>query len=80
MPILKDTRTGETFRVQKCKYCDHEPALVYPWDKMAQRIDDSSYKCGPCSKGDLENRIVKVTPNSERAKEIIVEENSQVQR
>lgn len=41
MAILKDAKTGETFKVKKCKYCGQEPALVYPWDNMAQRIDDT---------------------------------------
>jgi hypothetical protein len=79
MAILKDAKTGETFKVQKCKYYGHEPALVYPWDNMAQRIDDGSLKCRPCCIRDLEDRIIRVTPKSERACEIL-EENRLVQR
>jgi hypothetical protein len=35
-PTLKDLDTGETYEIEICKYCDDKPALIYPWDQMAE--------------------------------------------
>jgi hypothetical protein len=79
-PTLKDLDTGETYEIEICKYCDDKPALIYPWDQMAERQPDGSVKCGNCVRRDIADRIVRVTPNSLGAKEIIAEEDRKVKR
>jgi hypothetical protein len=39
----------------------------------AIRMPDGSYKCEPCQIEEIQDRIVKVTPNSESAKRILAE-------
>jgi hypothetical protein len=46
----------------------------------AIRMPDGSYKCELCQIEEIQNRIVKQTPNSTRAKEIIVERNLKQQK
>jgi hypothetical protein len=36
-------------------------------------LTDQGWKCGNCIERELQDRIVRVTPNSDRAKEIIAE-------
>jgi hypothetical protein len=42
----------------------------------AIRMPDGSFKCETCQIEELKDRIVRVTPNSDRAKEIIAERES----
>jgi uncharacterized protein with ATP-grasp and redox domains len=39
----------------------------------AIRMPDGSYKCEPCQIEEIQNKIVRVTPNSESAKRILAE-------
>jgi uncharacterized protein with ATP-grasp and redox domains len=39
-------------------------------------MPDGSYKCEPCQIEEIQNKIVKVTPNSESAKRILAERAS----
>jgi hypothetical protein len=72
--LLKDNK-GNAFRIETCKYCTDykgQPKPILPEDMpSAIRMPDGSYKCEPCQIEEIQNRIVKVTPNSIRAKEII---------
>jgi hypothetical protein len=81
--ILKDNK-GNAFRIETCKYCTDykgQPEPILPEDmSRAIRMPDGSYKCEPCQIEEIENRIVKVTPNSIRAKEIIKERKLKVQK
>jgi hypothetical protein len=74
--ILKDNK-GNTYRIQTCKYCiDYkgEPKPIPPEDMWgAKKMPDGSYKCLTCQTEEIQDRIIKVTPNSDRAKEIIAE-------
>jgi formate dehydrogenase assembly factor FdhD len=78
MAILKDTKTGERFRIQLCKYCtDYEerPKPIMPDDLLARREKDGSYKCGLCVREEIETAIVKANPNSAKSQEIIKRRN-----
>jgi hypothetical protein len=74
--ILKDNK-GNTYRIETCKYClDYkgQPKPILPEDiSRAIRMPDGSYKCEPYQIEEIQNRIVKVTPNSESAKQILAE-------
>jgi hypothetical protein len=74
--LLKDNK-GNTLRVETCKYCNDfrgKPKLILPEDlPRAIRMPDGSYKCEPCQIEEIQNKIVKVTPNSPSAKQIITE-------
>jgi hypothetical protein len=74
--ILKDNK-GNTCRIETCKYCTDykgQPKPILPEDmSRAIRMPDGSYKCEPCLIEEIQNKIVKVTPNSERAKQILAE-------
>jgi hypothetical protein len=71
--ILKDNKGG-MFRIETCKYCTDykgQPKPILPEDMpSAIRMPDGSYKCEPCQIEEIQNRIVKVTPNSPIAKQI----------
>jgi hypothetical protein len=72
--ILKDSR-GNTYRIETCKYCTDykgQPKPILP-EEMSSAMPDCSYKCEPCQIDEIQNKIVKVTPNSERAKQIVAE-------
>jgi hypothetical protein len=74
--ILKDNK-GNTFRIETCKYCTDykgKPKPILPEDmSKAIRMPDGSYKCEPCQIEEIENKIVKVTRNSESTKRILAE-------
>jgi hypothetical protein len=82
--ILKDGKTGNIFRVETCRYCTDfrgKPKLILPEDmSRAIRMPDGSFKCEPCQIEEIQNRIVKVTPNSQGAKEIIAERKIKQQK
>jgi hypothetical protein len=74
--ILKDNK-GNALRVKTCKYCldpRGKPKLILPEDlPRAIRMPDGSYKCESCQIEEIENKIVKVTPNSDSAKRILAD-------
>jgi hypothetical protein len=74
--ILRDNK-GNTYRIETCKYCQDsrgQPKLILPEDQSrAIRMPDGSWKCEPCQIEEIQNKIVKVTPNSESAKQILAE-------
>ena len=43
-------------------------------------MPDGSLKCYTCQTEELRDRIVRVTPNSQRAREIVAEEQREVSR
>jgi hypothetical protein len=43
-------------------------------------MPSGDYKCLTCQEEEIQDRIVHVTPNSQRAKEIIAEEQREVNR
>jgi hypothetical protein len=81
--ILKDNK-GNTYRIETCKYCtDYKgnPKPIMPEDlSRAIRMPDDSYKCESCQIEEIQNRIVKITPNNQRAKEIIAERKLKQQK
>jgi hypothetical protein len=78
--ILKDNK-GNAFRIETCKYCrDYkgDPKPILPEEmSRAIRMPDGSYKCERCQIEEIQNRIVRVTPNSERARQILAERVSE---
>jgi hypothetical protein len=74
--ILRDNK-GNTYRIETCKYCTDykgQPKPILPEDmSRAIRMPDGSYKCESSQIEEIQNRIVKVTPNSESAKRILAE-------
>ena len=74
--ILRDNK-GSIYHIQTCKYCtDYKgrPKPILPEDMQdAKKMPDGSYKCLTCQTEEIQDRIVRVTPNSDRAKEIIAE-------
>lgn len=71
-------------KVKSCKYCTDykgQPKPISPEDlHLAIRMPDGSFKCETCQVQEIRDRIVRVTPNSHRAKEIIAEEQQQVDK
>jgi hypothetical protein len=50
------------------------PKPMLPEDiRDAKKMPDGSYKCLTCQTEEIQDMIVRVTPNSDRAKEIIAE-------
>jgi hypothetical protein len=74
--ILKDNKGG-IYHIQTCKYCtDYKgrPKPILPEDmRDAKKMPDGSYKCLTCHTEEIQDMIVRVTPNSDGAKEIIAE-------
>ena len=68
-----------TIRVKSCKYCTDykgDPKPIAPENLYrAKRMPDGSFKCETCQNEELKDRIVRVTPHSDRTKEIIAERN-----
>ena len=67
-----------TERVHTCRFCG--PAIkhfidpnVYPNDIYAEKDKTGKWKCGNCIDREIQDRIVRVTPTSNRAKEIIAD-------
>jgi hypothetical protein len=81
--ILKDSK-GNTYRIETCKYCTDykgQPKPILPEDlSRAIRMPDGSYKCEPCQIEETQDKIVRVTPNSQRNHgdliKVVVMENS----
>ena len=74
MAILRDIKTGETFEIRLCHFCNDykgQPKPIMPDDFLARREKDGSYKCGTCIREDIDNVIIKANPNSEKAQAII---------
>lgn len=67
-------------RVKSCKFCldfKGQPKPISPENfYRAKRMPDGSFKCHICQEEELKDRIVRVTPNSIRAREIIEERES----
>ena len=65
--------------VKSCKYCTDykgQPKPIMPENLYrAKRMPEGSFKCETCQVEELKDRIVRVTPHSDRAKEIIAERN-----
>lgn len=63
-------------RVHTCAYCSGKVHIIdprsYPNDVMAVK-DKLGWKCGDCIENEIKDRIIRVIPNSDRAKEIIAE-------
>jgi hypothetical protein len=73
MAILRDNK-GNMFRIETCKYCTDykgQPKPILPEDMWgAKKMTDGSYKCLTCQTEELQTKILKVTPNSQRTQEI----------
>jgi hypothetical protein len=73
MTILRDNK-GTMFRIETCKYCTNykgQPKPILPEDIWgAKKMTDGSYKCLTCQTEELQTKILKVAPNSQRAQEI----------
>jgi len=66
-----------TKREHTCSFCG--PGIThiidtvdYPNDWLATE-QEGKWKCGNCIEREIQDRLIKVTPNSDRAKEIIAE-------
>lgn len=71
--------------VKSCSFCTDDnghtkTGFIFPEDTLACREADGRWKCGTCVQNDLRKKIVSVTPNSQRAREIIAEEQQQVDK
>ena len=71
------TNNIPTKRAHTCSFCG--PGIThiidpvdYPNDWLATELE-GKWKCGNCIERETQDRIIKVTPNSERAKEILAE-------
>jgi hypothetical protein len=68
-------------KVYHCPWCKEGSGLILPQDLYkAIRMPDGSLKCEVCQKEELQSRIVRVTPNSQRAREIVAEDQREVSR
>jgi hypothetical protein len=67
-----------TKRAHICSFCG--PGIThiidpvdYPNDWLAKPDNLGRWKCGNCIEREVQDKIVRITPNSDRAKEIIAE-------
>jgi hypothetical protein len=68
-------------KVYHCPWCKEGSGLIFPEDLYkAIRMPGGSLKCEVCQTEELQDRIVRVTPNSQRAREIVAEEQREVSR
>ena len=66
-------------RVYHCPYCSEGSGLILPEDlSKATRMPDGSLMCYTCRYERLKDRIVKISPDSTRAKEIVAEDRRKV--
>ena len=72
------TNNIPTKRAHLCSFCG--PGIThiidpvdYPNDWLAKPDNLGKWKCGNCIEREIGDRIIRVTPNSDRAKEIIAE-------
>jgi len=78
MAILRDmtgnkTR-GDRYFIRTCKYCTDfrgRSKPIMPDDLLARKEADGSYRCGVCVNEMIDNSIIKVNPNSEKARNIL---------
>ena len=74
--ILRDNKGG-IFHIRTCKYCtDYKgrPKPILSEDMWGvKKMPDGSYKCLTCQTEEIQDMIVRVTPNSIRTKEIFEE-------
>lgn len=73
-------RAPPPIKIETCKYCTDykgDPKPISP-EKLAEakKMPDGSFKCITCQEEELKDRIIRVTPNSDRAHEIIQERES----
>jgi hypothetical protein len=72
-------------KVNTCCFCTPgvthiiDPS-VYPNDVIAEKDKSGKWKCGNCQEKELQDRIIRVTPDSERAKEILQERRLKQQK
>ena len=70
-------RSPPTQKVKTCSYCTdykgHSKIILPEKLPDAIRMPNGSYKCQICQNEELKDRIVRVIPNSDRAKEILAE-------
>jgi Fe-S-cluster-containing hydrogenase component 2 len=74
-----------TERVHTCKYCTPSVThfidpIVYPSDIYAEKDDKGQWKCGNCIDMEIQDRIVRVIPTSNRAKEILADRKREEQK
>jgi hypothetical protein len=74
-----------TKRAHLCSFCG--PGIThiidpidYPNDNYAHPDNLGRWKCGNCIDREIQDRIVRVTPNSDRAKEILAERKVKQQK
>ena len=78
---LNNIMRSPTKKVYHCPWCKEGSGLIFPEDlSKAIRMPDNTLKCFTCQTEEIQDRIVRVTPNSQRAKEIIAEEQRKVNR
>lgn len=72
-------------RVAICAYCESgvihfiDP-LMYKNDVIAEQDSNGRWKCGNCQERETQDMIVRAAPNSPRAKEIIKEHTTEVNK
>jgi Fe-S-cluster-containing hydrogenase component 2 len=79
------TNNIPTKRAHTCAFCG--PGIThiidsvdYPNDWLATKQDNGKWKCGNCIEREIQDRTIKVTPNSDRAKEILTERKIKQQK
>jgi hypothetical protein len=76
--------TTPTKRGYSCKYCTDYQGRPKPIDpetiEMAERQPSGDYKCYECCLESIQRKIVTITPDSRRAKEILAEGRQRVER
>ena len=85
MPILKDTTTGETYRIHICYQCDPEqypkgkPIDITDW--KARKDEKGNWVCGECQIEDINKRKLRMLgPNHPEVQAFIKEEDKQVRQ
>jgi hypothetical protein len=75
---MRDPNPNPIKKVNTCSFCTPGVTHIinpidYPNDSLAHPDNLGKWKCGNCIEKELQDKIVKVTPQSNRAKEILRE-------
>src|SRR4030095_5031137 len=77
-----DFRTGKTYRVNRCFYCDSDiyknGKPIDPSDTRAQQTAKGDYMCGPCLDESTKKALILFNPNHPGSKKVIEDKQREV--
>jgi hypothetical protein len=79
-----DFRTGKTYRINTCYYCDHDTypkgKPIDPSDTRAQRTSKGDYKCGTCVDETTKKALILFNPNHPGSRKVIEDKQIEIDK